>query len=89
MGFGPSRRMIVDFGEDSEFFTVYPGGQSQVMFSPHWEDLFDLWITYDYDAETYGYTTEHYISTAAAFESANSESTIIESRIHLVPEVLI
>lgn len=73
---GPSRRMIVHYTAAPIYHTVYPGGQSQVMFSEHWDDLFDLWYTLDPVTETYGYTIEHYYPTAAAFEAADDGTTI-------------
>ncbi len=86
VSFGPSRRMIADFDTEPKFYTVYPGGQSGIMFSEHWEDLFDLWYIYDPEHQRYGYTLEHYIQTTEAFESANEGTPIIEYRIFLIPE---
>ncbi|MFW9918306.1 MAG: penicillin acylase family protein [Candidatus Thorarchaeota archaeon] len=86
---GPSRRMIADFDATPKFYTVYPGGQSQVMFSKHWEDLFDLWYTYDPISRRYGYCEEHYIASVEDFDEANEGTIIIEYRITLIPEVVI
>ncbi|MDF1539926.1 MAG: penicillin acylase family protein, partial [Candidatus Thorarchaeota archaeon] len=72
--FGPSRRMVADFDETLTIYAVYPGGQSQVMFSPHWDDLFQLWYTYNEVTKTYGYTVEHFYATAAAFIAADTSS---------------
>lgn len=83
---GPSRRMIADFDTVAKFYTVYPGGQSQVMFSSHWEDLFRLWYTYDLITQSYGYIEEYYISTVDSFVAANEGTQIIEQRIFLIPE---
>ena len=74
---GPSRRMVVHYTATPLYYTVYPGGQSQVMFSEHWDDLFNLWYTFDPVTMTYGYTLEHNYTTAAAFEAAD-DGTMIE-----------
>jgi penicillin amidase len=77
---GPSRRMVVSYTPTPEYYTVYPGGQSQVMFSQHWDDLFDLWYTYDPVTQHYGYTLEYNYPTADAFASAD-DGTMIEGTI--------
>ena len=80
--FGPSRRMIVSYGETPEYYTVYPGGQSQVMFSPHWDDLFNLWYNFDETTQHYAYTLEHNYLTPDAFQSAD-DGTMIQYIIYL------
>ncbi|MCK5239789.1 MAG: penicillin acylase family protein, partial [Candidatus Thorarchaeota archaeon] len=81
---GPSRRMVADFDDTMTIYAVYPGGQSQVMFSSHWDDLFQLWYTYNELTETYGYTEEHFYATAAAFIAADADGTFIERTITLM-----
>jgi penicillin amidase len=81
---GPSRRMIVNYAPTPEYYTVYPGGQSQVMFSEHWDDLFDLWYGYDSNTKHYGYTQEYNYSTATSFEAAD-DGTMIEMILILLP----
>ena len=81
---GPSRRMIVSYTETPEYYTVYPGGQSQVMFSPHWDDLFQLWYTFNETTQHYGYTLEYNYSTATAFQAAD-DGTMIEYIIYINP----
>ncbi len=83
---GPSRRMVVDFGTTSKFYTVYPGGQSQVMFSKHWDDLFDLWFDYDPTTKHYSYTEEYFISTATKFAADYGGSGAIEYTIIMMPK---
>ncbi|MHA1927296.1 MAG: penicillin acylase family protein, partial [Candidatus Thorarchaeota archaeon] len=88
VGGGPSRRMVVNFDDTPEFYSVYPGGQSQNMFGVHWDDLFDLWYTYDEDTQTYGYCQEYFFSTALAFlaaDQANSNNQMIERFITFIP----
>ncbi len=85
---GPSRRMIANFDDTTTFFATYPGGQSQNMFSPHWDDLFNLWYTYDEVQETYGYYQEYTYTTAAAFvaaDEADAEIQMIECIITFIP----
>lgn len=74
---GPSRRMIVSYDPTPKYYTVYPGGQSQVMFSSHWDDLFQLWYGYDELTKRYGYTLEYNYLTADAFVEAD-DGTMIE-----------
>ncbi|MGY5872206.1 MAG: penicillin acylase family protein [Candidatus Thorarchaeota archaeon] len=81
---GPSRRMVVHYEDTPLYYTVYPGGQSQVMFSEHWDDLFELWYHYDTVTMTYGYTLEHNYTTAADFEEAD-DGTMIEYMILFRP----
>lgn len=50
---GPSWRLVVDFstamaGAEPTAFGVYPGGQSGRALSPHYLDLFELWMSGDY-----------------------------------------
>ncbi len=81
---GPSRRMIVSYTPIPEYYVIYPGGQSQVMFSEHWDDLFVLWYDYDPITGHYDYILEYNYATAAAFEAAN-DGTMIEMVIALIP----
>ncbi|RLI55732.1 MAG: hypothetical protein DRP09_08810 [Candidatus Thorarchaeota archaeon] len=81
---GPSRRMVVDYGTSPDYYVTYPGGQSQNMFSPHWDDLFDLWYAFDTVTEHYGYYLEYNFTTAALFEGAD-DGTMIEYALVLLP----
>lgn len=40
---GPSMRFIYDFSKNDEFLMVMPGGQSGNVFSPHYNDLLNIW----------------------------------------------
>lgn len=81
---GPSRRMVVSYISTPEYYIVYPGGQSQVMFSDHWDDLFILWYTFDETSQHYGYTLEYNYLTADAFTAAD-DGTMIEYSILIRP----
>jgi penicillin amidase len=74
---GPSRRMIVHYEDIPTYNVVYPGGQSQVMFSKHWDDLFDLWYAFDPVTETYNYILEYNFISAGDFQTAD-DGTMIE-----------
>ncbi|HPV13777.1 MAG TPA: penicillin acylase family protein [Bacillota bacterium] len=45
---GPSWRMIVSLKDPCESWSIYPGGQSEDPFSPHYDDQFHLWKDYRY-----------------------------------------
>ena len=62
-----------------------PGGQSGNMFSPHWDDNFDLWYAFDPITEQYGYHLMYFYSTADAFRTADTDGTWIERTITFVP----
>ncbi len=85
---GPSRRMVVNFDDTPEFYSVYPGGQSQNMFSNHWDDLFERWYSFDEDTQTYGYYQEYFYATATEFstaDQADSDVQMIERYITFIP----
>jgi penicillin G amidase len=46
--FGPSWRMIVEFGKELTAYGVYPGGQSGNPLSPHYRDFLDTWANKKY-----------------------------------------
>ncbi len=73
---GPSRRMVVAYGDPHKYYTVYPGGQSQVMFSQHWDDLFELWYTLDEVTGHYGYMTEHNYANAIDYKTSDDAETL-------------
>jgi penicillin amidase len=73
---GPSRRMVVSYGDPNRYYTVYPGGQSQVMFSEHWDDLFQLWYTYDWMTEHYGYLLEYNYTTSESYMTSDDAETL-------------
>jgi penicillin amidase len=81
---GASRRMVVSYDSTPEYYAIYPGGQSQVMFSQHWDDLFNLWYTLNTTTGHYGYVHEYNYATADAFTAAN-DGTMIEYTILFKP----
>ena len=81
---GPSRRMVVSYEATPEYYVTYPGGQSQVMFSEHWDDLFELWFDYDPATGHYGYYLEYNYTSAADFAAAD-DGTMIEMVLILLP----
>ncbi|MHA1902671.1 MAG: penicillin acylase family protein [Candidatus Thorarchaeota archaeon] len=82
---GPSTRLIADLSNIQESYMAYPGGQSGNMFSPHWDDNFDLWYAFDPDTEQYGYHLMYFYKTAEEFRTADSTGTLIERTITFVP----
>lgn len=73
---GPSRRMVVSYGAPHKYYTVYPGGQSQVMLSQHWDDLFQLWYTYDDVTGHYGYMLEHNYATPGSYMTSDDAESL-------------
>ncbi len=81
---GPSWRLVADLGNINNSYGVYPGGQSGCMFSPHWDDLFELWYAFDEETQQYGYHPLYFYSTFDAFIDADTEGTMIERRIQFL-----
>ena len=73
---GPSRRMVAVYGDPHKYYTVYPGGQSQSMFSDHWDDLFELWYSYDDVTGHHGYTLEHNYETSELYLTSDDADTL-------------
>ena len=84
-GNGPSTRLIADLSNIQMSYMAYPGGQSGNMFSPHWDDNFDLWYAFDPVTEQYDYHLMYFYSTADAFRAADTDGTWIERTITFVP----
>jgi len=84
-GNGPSTRLIADLSNIQMSYMAYPGGQSGNMFSPHWDDNFDLWYAFDPVTEQYDYHLMYFYSTADAFRTADTDGTWIERTITFVP----
>jgi acyl-homoserine lactone acylase PvdQ len=64
---------------------AYPGGQSGNIFSPHWDDIFDIWYSFDEVTEQHGYHEMYFYSTAAAFRTDDTDGSMIERTITFVP----
>lgn len=82
---GPSWRMVADLSDLSQSYSVYPGGQSGNIFSPHWDDMFDLWYAYDSECGHYGYHQMFFYSTAQDLRNKNSNDTLVESEVTFLP----
>jgi penicillin amidase len=82
---GPSTRLVADLSDIGMSYMAYPGGQSGNIFSPHWDDNFQLWYAYDPVLEHYGYHILYFFSTAVAFRTADTDGSIIERTITFVP----
>ena len=82
---GPSTRLIADLSNIEMSYMAYPGGQSGNIFSPHFEDIFAIWYSFDEITQEHGYHIMYFYATAAAFRSADTDNTLIEKTITLVP----
>jgi penicillin amidase len=82
---GPSTRLIADLNNIDMSYMAYPGGQSGNIFSPHWDDIFDIWYSFDEVTEQHGYHEMYFYSTAAAFRTDDTDGSMIERTITFVP----
>jgi penicillin amidase len=82
---GPSTRLIADLNNIAMSYMAYPGGQSGNMFSPHWDDIFDIWYPFNETTEQHGYHVLYFYSTAEAFRNADTDDTLIERTVTFVP----
>ncbi len=84
-GSGPSTRLIADMSNIEMSYMAYPGGESGNIFSPHFADIFEIWYSFDEITEQHGYHILYFYSTADAFRTADTDGTLIERTITLVP----
>ncbi|MHA2433547.1 MAG: penicillin acylase family protein, partial [Candidatus Thorarchaeota archaeon] len=82
---GPSWRLVADMSNIQMSYGIYAPGQSGNPFSPHFDDLFEIQYSYDEATEQYGYHLIYYYSTAAAFQAADTDGSMIETIITFVP----
>ena len=82
---GPSTRLIADLSNIEMSYMAYPGGQSGNIFSPHFNDIFEIWYSFDEATEQHGYHILYFYSTADAFRTADTDGSLIERTITLVP----
>lgn len=82
---GPSTRLIADLGNIEMSYMAYPGGQSGNIFSPHFNDIFEIWYSFDEVTEQHGYHRLYFYSTADAFRADDTDGTLIERTITFVP----
>lgn len=70
-GWGPSWRMIVEFGKDRpKAYGIYPGGQSGNIGSPYYDDYVGKWIKGEY------YPINFYLSKAEAQKTLKTLKTL-------------
>ena len=84
-GSGPSTRLIADLSNIDMSYMAYPGGQSGNIFSPHFNDIFEIWYEFDEVTEQHGYHVLYFYSTADEFRTADTDDSLIERTITLVP----
>lgn len=82
---GPSTRLVADLSDIAESYMAYPGGQSGNIFSPHFDDIFEIWYSFNEVTEQYDYHTMLFYSTADAFRTADTDGTWIERTITFLP----
>ena len=85
MSSGPVLRHVIDLETPLNSRCVIPGGQSGNPFSDHFDDLFQLWFTFDGDAGHYLYQEMYTYATSELFIAADVENKLIERRITLIP----
>ena len=83
---GPESRRVVDLGNIEDSYYVYPGGQSGDSSSPHWDDLFELWYTFDETTQHYGYHKMYFYSSASDFVDSDTDGSMIEGMISFVKQ---
>ncbi|MHA2201391.1 MAG: penicillin acylase family protein, partial [Candidatus Thorarchaeota archaeon] len=74
-----------DMSNIAKSYMAYPGGQSGNIFSPHFDDMFEIWYSFDNVTEQHGYHELYFYSTADAFRTADTDGTLIERTITFVP----
>jgi penicillin amidase len=84
--YGATARIIVDLGTIEESYCVNAGGQSGNSSSPHWDDMYDLWYTFDETTQHYGYHDMYFYSSAAEFGDADMDGSMIESVVRFEQE---
>ena len=45
---GPSMRFLFDFAQPDEFYIIMPAGQSGNIFSKHYKDMTEMWLSGKY-----------------------------------------
>ncbi len=84
-GSGPSTRLIADLSNIQMSYMAYPGGQSGNIFSPHFADIFEIWYSFNEVTMQHGYHILYFYATTDAFRTADTDGTLIERTITLVP----
>ncbi|MBD3158529.1 MAG: hypothetical protein GF309_07020 [Candidatus Lokiarchaeota archaeon] len=82
---GPVLRHVIDLENPLNSRCVIPGGQSGNPFSVHFDDLFQLWYTFDTEEHHYLYQNFYTYSSSSEFVSVSEENRLIERRITLMP----
>ncbi|MGV9169604.1 MAG: penicillin acylase family protein [Promethearchaeia archaeon] len=89
MSSGPVLRHVIDLENPQNSRNVIPGGQSGNPFSHHFDDLFQLWYTFDEESHHYLYQEIYFYSNSQAFRTADTEEDLIEKRINLIPRLYV
>ena len=84
MSTGPVYRSVIDLGTTGNSRWVIAGGQSGNPFSMHFDDLFQLYFSYNESSMHFGYHKLYVYDNVSSFESTE-ESGVIERKIMLSP----
>jgi len=85
MSTGPVYRYILDLDDRLNSRIVVAGGQSGNIFSPHFDDLFQLYFDFDEVGMHYHYHEVYVYASVVEFISADTAGLMIERRINLIP----
>jgi penicillin amidase len=85
MSSGPVYRLITDLANKSNSRFVIAGGQSGNLFSDHFDDLFQLWYTFDEVEDHYQYHEIFFFALENDFIEFDTDGTLVERRISLIP----
>jgi penicillin amidase len=85
MSSGPVYRFIIDLGTKQNSRFVVAGGQSGNLFSDHFDDLFQLWYTFDAIEGHFQYHEIFFFALPDDFIVLDTDGTLIEKRISFLP----
>jgi penicillin amidase len=85
MSSGPVFRHVLDLSNLQNSRNVIPGGQSGNPFSEHFDDLFQLWFTFDEEKRHYLYQEIYFYQTPNDFLSDDSDGVLIERIVTMTP----
>jgi penicillin amidase len=85
MSSGPVYRFIANLANRANSRFVIAGGQSGNMFSEHFDDLFQLWYTFDDLEGHYDYHEVFFFTFVNDFIEFDTNGTLIERRLSLLP----
>jgi penicillin amidase len=85
MSTGPVYRFVIDLATKQNTRFVVAGGQSGNIFSEHFDDLFQLWYSYDAVEGHFQYHEIYYFAASEDFVTYDVDGVLIERRITFLP----